>query len=269
MKKTLIALMAMAGVAMAYTDSATKADHTLSSTETYDDYRVLVAGSNKTGGNEDGSVSITVNGPVTISAINGSGLDKVNSVTYNIEGAFTVTTAELKPTTNGQCSQTLNLGTTGSFNSLSDKSLAFGTYKTLTFNVGMVDAETAHVFVTTDFLNVNLLDSEVVTFNVTAPAGYKDGGLVFYYANSGTYYAASDIVKDSTGNYFKLKDGATTIELYNDSVYTIASMTAYDNQIASVKSLSLAAGTVSIPEPATATLSLLALAGLAARRRRH
>ncbi len=267
MKKTLITLMALAGVACAYTDTPYQADHELSSSVTYaDDYRVLLAGSAHANGNADGSASITTDGDVTIYEINGSGLDKVNSVTYNLGGEFHVT-GVVKPTTNNNCTFTLNLGNNGSFvaQTGNDQSLTFGAG--LTINAGLAAGQSSHSLLSSDFINLNFNTS--LTLNVTTPEGYKYGGMVFYYAASDAYYAASDVSRASNGNWYYINAGAKEIDLYEDTVYTIARMNANITQTASVKNLSLAIGDTSIPEPTTATLSLLALAGLAARRRRH
>lgn len=262
MNKTLIALVALTGVAAGYTDTSYLAEHTLSSSTEYgDDYRILFAGSSHNNGNEDGSVKLATDGDVTVSSINGSGLTTVNSITYTLNGVFTVT-GEYRPTDVASCTYTLNLGNSGSLvaNTGAGKSIKCGS---MTINAGLNTGETSHSLVTSDYINYTTL-----TLNITTPNGYKNGGLVFYYANSNAYYSANDVTRATNGNYYSVKNGAEAIELYNDTVYTIAKMNANNTQTASIKNLSLAIGTDPIPEPSTATLSLLALAGLAARRRR-
>ncbi|MBR5875439.1 MAG: PEP-CTERM sorting domain-containing protein [Akkermansia sp.] len=270
MKKTLIILTTLIGVVATsegFTDSAVSANQTLTSDTTYaDDYRILVAGSDKAEGNSDGSVVINVSGPVTIASINGNGLNNVNSVTYNLTEAFTVT-GELKPTTNADCVHTLNLGNTGSFNGNPNGTLTFNYCASLTINAGLADVTGTHTLMSADYININFLNSDWLTLNITTPEGYKEGGLIFYCANSDAYYSASDMVKTTDGSYFKPKANAQSLTLFNDTVYTVARMNSTIQQNGSVKNLSLKVGTA--PEPTTATLSLLALAGLAARRRRR
>ncbi len=69
----------------------------------------------------------------------------------------------------------------------------------------------------------------------------------------------------SSGNNYKI------VELETGFAGTLDSLYAYNSSVtatADLVAISQAAYTAAIPEPATATLSLLALAGLAARRRR-
>ena len=119
-------------------------------------------------------------------------------------------------------------------------------------NAGLLSGETERTLITCDYLKVNSL-----TLNITAPTGYTNGGLV--YKHDGAYY--SDVTMNASG-YCTIATDAVAIELEKGKVYTVADIRGTSG--ASIKGLSLLA----IPEPATATLSLLALCGLAARRRR-
>ena len=71
--------------------------------------------------------------------------------------------------------------------------------------------------------------------------------------------------------YLTTADGSRTIELQRDTFINPNGLNfGYDNAKAfKSASIKFDHATYTIPEPATATLSLLALAGLAARRRRH
>lgn len=76
-------------------------------------------------------------------------------------------------------------------------------------------------------------------------------------------------VSKNSGYYLKSGDGAITVGEDGRLSFTITATQKTDSEI-SWRALTLGgvALTKSVPEPATATLSLLALAGLAARRRR-
>lgn len=100
-----------------------------------------------------------------------------------------------------------------------------------------------------------------ITLTMSGLSGYANGGLIFDY--NGTYYAASDIT--FSGDYAGIKNDATALDLADGTLYTTLKITGSSG--ASVKGIGYLA-TETVPEPATATLSLLALAGLAARRRR-
>ena len=120
----------------------------------------------------------------------------------------------------------------------------------------MIAGVTERTLITSDYLKISSL-----TLNITAPTGYTSGGLVYEYNNS--YYASNDVTMNGSG-YCTIKSDASAIELADGMVYTVADIRGKSG--ASIKGLSLLA-TAAVPEPTTATLSLLALAGLAARRR--
>ena len=87
----------------------------------------------------------------------------------------------------------------------------------------------------------------------------------------------SNLCDDSTGSHNDLRNKTTeTITLTADNLSTNQDsdkLVVLYRQAAGGKSLGINSlsynATVTVPEPATATLSLLALAGLAARRRRR
>lgn len=94
-------------------------------------------------------------------------------------------------------------------------------------------------------------------------ASLNYGGCLYSVTSNGntTYYNISDVTY--SGNHGTLSSTATAVELAKGTYYTVFGATS--NSGASLKTISYVA---TIPEPTTATLSLLALAGLAARRRR-
>ncbi|MGN0828576.1 MAG: PEP-CTERM sorting domain-containing protein [Akkermansia sp.] len=145
----------------------------------------------------------------------------------------------------------------------SSGSMNFGS-STITLDVSAIAAED-------DISKTTLLSSDrIYGFgidfdNLTLSGGSMDyKGVLFYNRNAKKYYNSADI--SISNGYYGVKDGATAVTIDQSAwgSYLVADITA--NSGASIKSLSYL--TV-VPEPATATLSLLALAGLAARRRRH
>lgn len=102
------------------------------------------------------------------------------------------------------------------------------------------------------------------TGSVTLTFSFGDGGTSLYV---GTAYDTHQGLKGAVGEIT-----AMTLSAY--AVDALQSITTYAG-VASLRDTALASSAAAlnaahaIPEPATATLSLLALAGLAARRRRH
>ena len=83
----------------------------------------------------------------------------------------------------------------------------------------------------------------------------SNGGVV--YQLDGKYYAAGSVAWDDTGKYLYAKENAQEISLAAGASYVV------------IDKKQLISLTVTAPEPATAALSLLALVGVAARRRRQ
>lgn len=255
MKKTIIALLALAGVAAAYTDTTASTSLSISGTDYASDYRLIMNGNDV----NDKSIEITATGATTIAAIDGNGLNNIESVTFKVDNVLTITDYVKLSTKTGNTT-VLKLGNTGSI-VLSKADAVFPSNATtaLTLNAGLLNGDSERTLIRCDYLKISSL-----TLNITAPSGYADGGLVYEYNNS--YYSGSDVTMTSSG-YCTIADGATAIQLAEGTVYTVADIRGISG--ASIKGLSLlATAAAPVPEPTTATLSLLALAGLAARRRR-
>lgn len=118
--------------------------------------------------------------------------------------------------------------------------------------------------ISTDYFNAvpNFKDS--LTLNLTG-GGLKYGGVLYSVFKDGThtYYDFNDVTFDDKNKYVTVKSGAQSLNLVNGEYYAVFSGVAEGG--ASVKYLSI----VATPEPGTATLSLIALVGLVARRRRR
>ena len=198
--------------------------------------------------NKAQSITTTVDS-VTIKGMNGYGLNTADtSLTFNIQN-------ELKAT------GTITLVTAGATGNLY-------------VNTSITDAELATLesnekvsrwVISADFIaNIpTFVTNDRISLTLDGLTGYKDGGLI--YDLNGTYYNTSDVSYSGNGNnYVTINQGAKALNLEAGTIYTTLKITAGTG--ASVKGIGYVA---LIPEPATATLSLLALAGLAARRRRR
>ena len=240
MKKTIIAMMAMAGMAMATTNTKVVTSITLDGTQPTDTRLDLAY-------NETATLTVnTTANAVTIYGTDGYGLNTNNtSLTFNVLGT-------LNATSNIKLAQT-------------------GSNSTINVTTTITDAELAAIdtnglasrwVVTADIFNniAAFVTNNNISITLNGLTGYADGGCIF--DCNGTYYAASDITFDT--DYASVNNGATAFDLKDGMVYTTLKITATSG--ASVKGIGYVA--TAIPEPTTATLSLLALAGLAARRRR-
>lgn len=246
--------MVLAGVASAADwthDTPASTSFTISGTDYASDYRLIMNGNDA----NDTTIEITSTGITTICAIDGNGLDKIDSVTFHVDNVLTITDY-VKLSGKGGNTTILNLGNTGSV-VLSKANAPFSSNSAtaLTLNAGLLSGATERTLITCDYLKVNS-----ITLNITTPSDYNYGGLVYKY--DGSYY--SNVTMNTSG-YCTINDVTKAIELEDGKVYTVADIRGTSG--ASIKGLSLLA-TAPIPEPTTATLSLLALAGLAARRRR-
>ncbi len=241
MKKTIIAMLALGGVAFGVTPTPVEQSITLDGTQATDSRLDM-----KYSTNANQTIKTTVDS-VTISGVDGYGLYTANaSLTFDIQNSLNATSVIKLPTTSA--SAEVKVKTTISAAELE-----------------AIDTEcaTSRWVVTADiFENIEgLVTNNHISVTLGGLTGFRDGGIIFDY--NGTYYAASDITF-TDGKYASVKANSTALELNDKAVYTALKITAASG--ASVKGIGFVA---SVPEPTTATLSLLALAGLAARRRRR
>ena len=247
MKKTLIALLAMTGVAMATTPTKVTTSITLDGTQPTDTRLDMAY-------NETAAVTVnTTVDSVTIYGTDGYGLNTANtSLTLNIQNT-------LNATNNFKLAQTGDSSTVTVATTITDTELS------------TLDATgtASRWVVTADIFNniAAFVTNNHIALTLNGITGYADGGFVF--DCNGTYYAAADVT--FSGDYATVNTGATALDLADGTLYTTLKVTA--NSGASVKGigyvLTKKTASDSVPEPTTATLSLLALAGLAARRRRR
>ena len=187
----------------------------------------------------------TLDDSITIWQMAGSPAETTGvTLTLNIKNALTVTNQ-------------LVLGTDSSFRTKINTSITTDELSTLT-STGTVSR---WVLSTGANGYINNFSTDKIALTLSGLDGYADGGIVF--DCNGTYYAASDVTFD--GNYATVATNASALALADETLYTAYKIT--NTSGASIKGVGFVA-TAPIPEPATATLSLLALAGLAARRRR-
>lgn len=244
MKKTLIALFAMSGIAFGLTETQVASSITLDGTQSTDSRLDM-----KYNDGDANQTIITSVDNVTIYGIDGYGLDTANaSLTFDIANKLTATNAIKLPTV--EASSNVYVKT-----AITDAEL------TSLETIGqasrwIVEADIIHSigkYVTNNHL----------TLTLSGLSGYANGGFIF--DCNGKYYAASDVSFDADYKYATVSGTATELELADGTLYTTLKITATSG--ASVKGIGYLA-TATVPEPTTATLSLLALAGLAARRRR-
>ncbi|MGN0868130.1 MAG: hypothetical protein ACI4O9_01230 [Akkermansia sp.] len=215
-----------------------------------------------------------------------AGVPKGSGTTYQSAGSV-----YQKLTTQGNTDYDLSLGGTSVnftlstdvyFNQLSAVSgltsttikFAGGTLTTsgsMNFGSSAITLDVSAITAEGDTFRTTLLSSDRITgfnteFNkLTLSGGRMDyKGVLFYNCNTKTYYSSKDI--SLSGGYYGVTEDAKAVTIDKSAwgSYLVADITADSG--ASIKSLSYL--TVA-PEPTTATLSLLALAGLAARRRRY
>ena len=106
---------------------------------------------------------------------------------------------------------------------------------------------------------INNFDPDKITLTFQGFEDYAKGGHVVDY--NGTFYAVSALTL--SGGFYTLDTSeANEIELAANTIYTTYKMIGTSG--ATIQGI----GFLIVPEPATATLSLLALCGLCARRRR-
>lgn len=103
--------------------------------------------------------------------------------------------------------------------------------------------------------------ADAITFNVQGldDTVFTNRGVIFFDTNTGTYYSEATLIVTGDSSHLTFS-GETQLA---EREYALV-VSGVNN--GGISKISFQAHT---PEPATATLSLLALAGLAARRRRH
>ena len=239
MKKTLIALMTLSSIAFATTPTTvTGGSITLDGTQAAD------ARLDFTYSDTASQVVTTTADLVNIEGSDGFGLTTLNTtVTFNIQNVLAASgTMKLASGAGGK----INVNT----------SLTLAEMATLE-GTGVVSRQV----VTADiFTNIS---NKTITLTLAGMDGYNDGGVIFYQSATNKYYNYTDVTFN--GNYASVNSGAAALDLADGTIYTTLKIGADGG--ASVKGIGFVA-TALIPEPTTATLSLLALAGLAARRRR-
>ncbi len=243
MKKTIIALLALAGVAfgvefgsnVSITSATGVAGAETVTRDTGMDFTYVAGGE---------QIVTTLDDSITIYNMAGTPDNAANvTLTLNIKGDLDVRNRVV-------------LGKGDSFKANIKTDITTSELTTLA-----EDGTVSRWVLTTDF--VENFSTSRVALTLGGLDGYADGGLVIDY--NGDYYSFSDATVNGSG-YVNLSSTATAIELADETVYTTIMVTATGTN-ASVKGVGFVA-TALIPEPTTATLSLLALAGLAARRRR-
>jgi len=110
-------------------------------------------------------------------------------------------------------------------------------------------------------LTSTMWNAETITSAILNVGDYDNGGLVFYNMDNQKYYSTTTW-NNGTASF----SDENIITLSNDTAYIVAKIQKNKNN--NYHNITGLYGTVTIPEPTTATLSLLALTGLAARRRR-
>ncbi len=252
MKKTIIALLALAGVSAAWENSYTSTVFELDGTTTKEDRLIF-------DGNAGSTISVTTTNDVVIGEINANGSNNITSVTFNLSGTFTIDGGQSLFGKGTDLSTTLNLGENGKFEVINN-SFSTGKNTSITLNAVLRKGETDRVLVDATSAN-RFINAGSITLNISSADNYTNGGLVYEY--EGSYFSSSDVTNNA--GRLTIADGADAMTLASDTLYTVVSAYDLDTGKPVFNKISL----MVVPEPTTATLSLLALAGLAARRRRR
>ncbi len=273
MKKTLIALIALAGMANAawYNVTGTTGDDLFTDNGTQ--YTMFVDGNgNKVAISDEPKSTLTTEGSTThnlnFGAVSGPSIDS----SVSISEALYVNQIH---TTNAK-SVTINFNEAGSLNANAQWSIgSIPVNISASLSSSEQNALSNGETITRTLATVNYFDTvpnfkDSLTLNIQAD-GLSYGCLLYSVYDNGThtYYSFDDVTFNTGGNfpnrYASVSSTASPYELEAGKYYAVLSGTQANG--AAVKYLSFVAA-APIPEPTTATLSLLALAGLAARRRR-
>ena len=261
MKKTLIALFALVCLpAAAWTDIGPATEFTLDGTTTTD-HRLIIDGT----GGAGTAITITTTTDVTIGSLDGNSTQYITSTTFNVTGTLTIGGVDGAAANvgRGENHQTiLTLGDTGNivadgvnFSSITNTSL-------ISITANLSTGETYRNLLSATGTG-KFINAAAITLNVTSTDNYTYGGLIYEY--NGNYYNSSDV--SNVKGRLTIADSAIALDLNHlteKKMFGVVSAYDLDAGKPVFNQISL----VVIPEPATATLSLLALAGLAARRRR-
>ena len=250
MKKTLIALFALGGMAMALDTPSPIAEWNDFSSMTSNDYTISTSGNSRVSDNIL-YVSGAANGTANID-LTGKGLTFANGL------SVAMLVSDVKDGTSGKYPTGLL-----SFMSNSENFYALaGIGLTSNDNMGgfACKGSTGNITVTNradvSVLRESTPTMAVATFASNSFSLYVDGDLVATGVPKGGFSADQVLTKLSFGSWA----GNSGSGVLSEKIYSLA---IYDTALTAeqVKSLS-------IPEPTTGTLSLLALAGLCARRRK-
>ena len=249
MKKTIIALMAMSGSAFGLniTGSATVTnDSSLTQYTVIDATTTLDFAYNLNNVVTKNHTLTTIGDTVEAASIDGYGLGTSDcTLTLNVQGVLAISGTVKIPT-----SGTTKLEVT---TTISDAEI-------LTLNT----KGTASRWVVTaadGFQNINTI-TKIQAITLNGLSGYEQGAVIFDL--NGTYYSLDSVTM--ADQKATINTGATALTLNDDTVYTTLKISSSSN--AAVTGVGFVVKTAPIPEPTTATLSLLALAGLTMRRRR-
>ena len=288
MKKTLIALMALAGVASAATSLTYWAGNTGKDILTIEgtSFPYLGAGSRlnasafsslTTPGNTDYSLNFNVNDrdSNSFAVNNGLHLHQITTTTETISTNLSIAFGANGSIT---CADSINFGTHVAGRTVD----GVKTNGALTLSATLSDAELASLasgkdvsrtLISGDYFTKTVFADLVANTTLTLTGTDATYAGVIYAEKNGdvtTYYSAADVITQNDGinntQYVSARAGAKDIELEAGKSYIVIGAN-YDAGYSSMKRISYLV-TAPIPEPTTATLSLLALAGLCARRRR-
>ena len=290
MKKTLIALMALAGMASAATQSLTYwAGNTggdiLKLEGDWFPYLGLNGGrltgnafsSLTTPGNTDYTLNFNVSDrdSNSFAVNNGIYLNQITTTTDTISTSLSIAFGANGSIT---CASSINFGTHVAGRTVDEVK----TNGALTLSATLSDAELASLasgkdvsrtLISGDYFTNTVFADLVANTTLTLTGTDATYAGVIYAETNGdetTYYSAADVNTQNAGigdtQYVSAKSDAKALELEAGKSYIVIGAN-YNAGYSSMKRISYLV-TAPIPEPTTATLSLLALAGLCARRRR-
>ena len=249
MKKTIITLLALAGVA-AGTDATLVWDMSFAPTDSQDSV-TDANGNSYTLGKEwkntqgnSGSVISPYASRLLLTDSNASVLTFAQDFSFVVQGGLNQVGA-------WDCLMSIGSDNNNNFKIVNNASGCLTFLEEGTFSVSTDGHPNTTKSVTGE------MGTYIVTYNATG----KD--LTLFY--NGTEVATADLLEVTNENKVaNFAIGGRALSMNNTSDFTFSNIQLYSGVLSSEQIKSL-----SVPEPTTATLSLLALAGLAARRRRR